>query len=47
MPLDRRRLLLAAGASALMPTLAKALSIPADVRTGTIPEGTRLLMFVL
>lgn len=38
MPLDRRRLLLAAGASALMPTLAKALSIPADVRTGTVAD---------
>ena len=38
MSLDRRRLLLAAGASALMPTLAKALSIPADVRSGTIAD---------
>ena len=38
MPLDRRRLLLAAGASAFAPAIARALSIPADVRTGTVAD---------
>ncbi len=39
MDLDRRRLLLAAGGGALMlPAIAKAMSIDADVRTGTVAD---------
>ncbi len=38
MPLDRRSLLLAAGAGVLAPAIAKAMSIPADVRAGTIAD---------
>lgn len=38
MTIDRRSLLLAAGASAFTPVLARALSIPADVRTGTVAD---------
>ena len=38
MDLDRRRVLLAAAGATLMPAIARALGIDADVRTGTIAD---------
>ena len=46
MTLDRRRLLLAAGASALAPAIARAMSIPADVRTGTVADVAHVVILM-
>ncbi|MFN3931085.1 MAG: phosphocholine-specific phospholipase C [Brevundimonas sp.] len=46
MTLDRRRLLLAAGAASLAPAIARAMSIPADVRTGTVADVAHVVILM-